>query len=148
MRTHLPIFVLLFPAVTTSAHFADAVPQTAGQAPPKAAMAGEYDLIGRKPDSTMTYSGRVTLSAEGSNLAVSRTINGKIQKGMAKFDTVAGTDRIPVLRMEFVIDGVEHHATYRWQTDPDNYFRFTGMVYLPDHRTKAPGLEALFPISK
>jgi hypothetical protein len=109
-------------------------------------MAGEYDLIGRKPDLTTTYTGHVTLRDENGVLQVTRTIGGKTDKCTAQFDTVAGADRIPVLRMHFHFDGKEYDATYRWQSDPDNYPRFTGYVYLAD--TKSPGLEALFPIHK
>ena len=107
-------------------------------------MAGEYDLIGRKADSTVTYTGRMTLRDENGALQVTRIIEGKTDKCTARFDTVAGTDRIPVLRIHFHLDGRQYDATYRWQSDPDNYPRFTGYVYLAD--TKSPGLEALFPI--
>jgi hypothetical protein len=89
-------------------------------------MAGEYELIGRKPDSTATYSGHVTLRDENGVLQVTRTIEGKTDKCAARFDTVAGDDRIPVLRIHFHFDGKECDATYRWQSDPDNYPRFTG----------------------
>jgi hypothetical protein len=109
-------------------------------------MAGEYDLIGRKADSTSTYNGHVTLRDEGGVLQVTRTIEGKTDKCSARFDTVAGTDRIPLLRMHFHFDGEEYDATYRWQSDPDNYPRFTGYLYRSG--TKSPGLEALFPIHK
>jgi hypothetical protein len=109
-------------------------------------MAGEYDLIGRKADSTSTYNGHVTLRDEGGVLQVTRTIEGKTDKCSARFDTVAGTDRIPLLRMHFHFDGEEYDATYRWQSDPDNYPRFTGYLYRS--ATKSPGLEALFPIHK
>src|SRR5437763_1852530 len=107
-------------------------------------MAGEYDLIGRKADSSATYTGHVTLREEKGVLQVTRTIDGNTDKCAARFDTVAGTDRIPVLRMRFHFDGKEYDATYRWQSDPDNYPRFTGYLYLST--TKSPGLEALFPI--
>ncbi len=107
-------------------------------------MAGEYDLIGRKADFTVTYTGRMTLRDENDALQVTRIIGGKTEKCTARFDTVAGADRIPVLRIHFHFDGKEYDATYRWQSDPDNYPRFTGYVYLAD--TKSPGLEALFPI--
>jgi hypothetical protein len=106
-------------------------------------MAGEYDLIGRKADSSATYNGHVTLRDEGGVLQVTRTVEGKTDKCAARFDTVAGTDRIPVLRMHFYFNGKEYGATYRWQSDPDNYPRFTGYLYLSG--TKSPGLEALFP---
>ena len=109
-------------------------------------MAGEYDLIGRKADSSATYNGHVTLLDKGGALQVTRTVEGKTDKCAARFDTVAGSDRIPVLRMHFRFDGKEYDATYRWQSDPDNYPRFTGYLYLSG--TKSPGLEALFPIHK
>ena len=109
-------------------------------------MAGEYDLIGRKPDSTATYSGHVALRDDNGVLQVTRTIEGKTDKCVARFDSVAGDDRIPVLRMRFYFDGKQYDATYRWQSDPDNYPRFTGYVYLTG--TKSPGLEALFPVHK
>ena len=80
-------------------------------------MAGEYDLIGRTADSTSTYNGHVTLRDDGGVLQVTRTIEGKIDKCSARFDTVAGTDRIPLLRMYFHFDGEEYDATYRWQSD-------------------------------
>ena len=109
-------------------------------------MTGEYDLIGREADSIKTYSGHVTLRDESGVLRVTRTVDGKTEKCSARFDTVAGTDRIPVLRMRFHFDGKEYDATYRWQSDPDNYPRFTGYLYLSG--TKSPGLEALFPSHK
>jgi len=107
-------------------------------------MAGDYELIGRKADSSATYNGHVSLRDEGGVLRVTRTVEGKTDKCVARFDSVAGTDRIPVLRMHFYFDGKEYDATYRWQSDPDNYPRFTGYLYLSG--TKSPGLEALFPI--
>jgi len=107
-------------------------------------MTGGYDLIGRKADSTTTYNGHVTFRNEAGVIQVTRIVHGKTDKCAARFDTVAGSDRIPVLRMHFRFDGNEYDATYRWQSDPDNYPRFTGYLYLSG--TKSPGLEALFPI--
>lgn len=109
-------------------------------------MAGEYQLIGRKPDSTATYTGHVTFRDDNGVLQVARAIDGKTDKCVAQFDTVAGCDRIPVLKMHFRFDGKDYDATYRWQSDADNYPRFTGYVYLAG--TKSPGIEALFPIRK
>jgi hypothetical protein len=109
-------------------------------------MAGEYDLIGRKADSNTTYNGHVMFRDEEGVLQVSRTVEGNTYKCVARFDTLAGTDRIPVLRMHFRFDGKEYDATYSWQSDPDNYPRLTGYLYLSG--TKSPDLEALFPIQK
>jgi len=109
-------------------------------------VAGEYELVGRKADSSTTYNGHVTVRDEGGVLKVIRTVQGKTEECAARFDTVAGTDRIPVLRMHFRFDGKDYDATYIWQSDPDNYPRFTGYLYLSG--TKSPGLETLFPAHK
>jgi hypothetical protein len=69
-------------------------------------MAGEYELIGRKPDSTATYTGHVTLRDDNGVLQVARAIDGNTDKCVPRFDTVAGTDRIPVLK---------NASSFRWQ---------------------------------
>jgi len=144
MRMFLTILAMLLFA--NSVHSADADRERLDEESLRSYVAGEYDLIGRKADSTATYTGHVTLREEKGVLQVTRTIDGNTDKCVARFDTVAGTDRIPVLRMHFHFDGKEYDATYRWQSDPDNYPRFTGYLYLSG--TKSPGLEALFPIHK
>jgi hypothetical protein len=94
-------------------------------------MAGNYDLIGRKADSTATYSGHVTLQDVNGALQVTRTIEGKTDKCVARFDTVASDDKIPVLRIHFHFDSKEYDATYRWQSDPDNYRDLPGTFIAP-----------------
>jgi hypothetical protein len=144
MRMFLTILAMLLFA--NSGHSADADRERRDEESLRGYMTGEYDLIGRKSDSTATYTGHVTLREEKGVLKVTRTIGGNTDKCVARFDTVVGTDRIPVLRMHFHFDGKEYDATYRWQSDPDNYPRFTGYLYRSG--TKSPGLEALFPIHK
>jgi hypothetical protein len=139
-----PLAILAITLFATSATSADADRKPLDDESLRGYMAGEYDLIGRKPDSTATYTGYVMIRDQGGALQITRTIEGKTDKCVARFDTVAGTDRIPVLRMHFRFDGNEYDATYRWQSDPDNYPRFTGYVYLAG--TKSPGIEAFFPI--
>ena len=141
MKVYLAIWAILLIAVSARSGETDRKPLDKQFL--RNYMAGEYDLIGRKADSSATYNGHVTLRDEGGVLQVIRTVEGKTDKCAARFDTVAGTDRIPVLRMHFHFDGKEYDATYRWQSDPDNYPRFTGYLYLSG--TKSPGLEALFP---
>ena len=144
IKAHFAIWAILLIAVSASSGETDRKPLDEEFL--RNYMAGEYDLIGRKADSSATYNGHVTLRDEGGLLQVTRTVEGKTDTCAARFDTVAGTDRIPVLRMHFHFDGKEYDATYRWQSDPDNYPRFTGYLYLSG--TKSPGLEALFPIHK
>ena len=142
MKTYLVIWPILLIAVSARSGETDQKPLDEPFL--RNYMTGEYDLIGRKADSSATYNGHVTLRDEGGVLQVTRTVEGKTDKCAARFDTVAGADRITVLRMHFHFDGKEYDATYRWQSDPDNYPRFTGYVYLAG--TNSPGLEALFPI--
>ena len=144
MRAFLASLAILL--VANSTLRLDADPKPANEDVLRSYMSGEYELIGRKADSTTTYDGHVTLRDEGGVLRVIRTIGGKTDKCAARFDTVAGDDRIPVLRMHFHLDGNEYEAIYRWQSDPDNYPRFTGYLYLSS--TKLPGLEAFFPTHK
>jgi hypothetical protein len=144
MRISLAILTMLL--FVNSARCADTDREHADEESLGGYMAGEYDLIGRKADSSATYSGHVTLRDENGVLQITRTLDGNTDKCVARFDTVAGNDLIPVLRMHFHLDGKEYDATYRWQSDPDNYPRFTGYVYLAG--TKSPRLEALFPIRR
>ena len=144
IKGHLAIWAFVLTAVAASSGETDRKPLDEEFL--RNYVAGEYDLIGRKADSSATYNGHVTLRDEGGVLQVTRTVEGKTDKCAARFDTVAGSDRIPVLRMRFRFEGKEYDATYSWQSDPDNYPRLTGYLYLSG--TKSPGLEALFPIHK
>ena len=103
MRAFVAIWAILFVAV--SARSGDTDRKPLDEEFLRNYMAGEYDLIGRKADSSATYNGHVTLRDEGGVLQVTRTVEGKTDKCAARFDTVAGTDRIPVLRMHFLLTG-------------------------------------------
>jgi hypothetical protein len=108
---------------------------------------GDYVVIGKKPDSDVTYQGRVTLQPRELEFDVTRVIAGKTERGTAWFETTGKPDQIPVLRMRFTQDGKSYEATYMWRSDLDNYGRITGYVFLPTPgATKSPGLEALFPL--
>src|SRR5438094_4132953 len=110
----LAIFLLLF---AHPARCADADSKELDEEFLRGYMVGEYDLIGRKADSTATYTGHVTLRDESGVLEVTRIIGGNTEKCVARLDAIAGLDRIPVLRMHFLFEGKEYDATYRWQSD-------------------------------
>lgn len=148
MRTFLLLLAILGSGIFDSAWCADAGGKPSDPTFLRGFLSGEYDLIGRRPDSSSTYTGRVTLVDKDGVLQVTRTVDGKTVRGTMKFDTVGGADRIPVLRVRFRMDGREYEATYLWQSDLDNYPRLTGYIYLPGNRTKSPGLEAFFPIHR
>jgi hypothetical protein len=95
IKGHLAILAFVLIAVSTSSGETDRKPLDEEFL--RNYMVGEYDLIGRKADSSATYNGHVTLRDEGGVLQVTRTVEGKTDKCAARFDTVAGSDRIPVL---------------------------------------------------
>ncbi len=108
-------------------------------------MSGEYTIVGKKPDSNVTYYGHISLRANGAKLAFARTISDVTVLGTAHFDTVADYDNIPVLRLRFSQDGKLYEGIYQWRLDYDHRMQFTGYVYLPDNTTKAAGLETFLP---
>jgi hypothetical protein len=146
----MPVFVIIFAMLllgdVNSALSTDIASKASDAEFLRSFLGGEYDVVGRKPDSLITYTGRVTIHDVGGTLQITRVIDGKTERGTIQFDTAAGADRIPVLRAHFSMDGREYEATYLWRSDLDNYPRLTGYIYLPKNQTKSPGLEALFPI--
>ena len=104
---------------------------------------GTYILIGKAPDSDVTYYGTVELINEGMKLRVSRMIDGKIVVGDGEIE-VATADSIKVLRVRFGEGQKVYEATYVIGSDLDNYGRLTGYLYLKDGKTQEPGFESLF----
>jgi len=109
---------------------------------------GEYVVIGKKPDSEETYTGRMIFKKHGADLEFSRQVAGQTSDGPVTFDKTASENGKPVLRVHFSLDGQPYEATYLWSSDLNNYARLTGYVYSPmKGKTKFPGLEALFPLA-
>ena len=108
---------------------------------------GSYELIGRLPDSDMTYTGKVVLKKSGDDFEVTRVVKNKVIKGTGKIETAAA-DKIKVLRIRFIDENKSYEGTYLIDSDLDNYARLTGYVYLQGGGTKAPGLEALFVVCR
>ena len=109
-------------------------------------VAGDYVLIGRKPESDATYTGRMTFIQRGKDLEFTRTVGGDTQQGPVVLDTKADESGRPVLRIRFSVSGQPYGATYLWHSDLSNFARLTGYVYVTTGETKFPGLEALFPL--
>ena len=109
-------------------------------------MQGDYTVVGKKPGSRASYTGRLTFRPRGQKLAFRRTVDGRTVRGVATLELMAFGDPAPVLRMRFVQDGQRYDATFQWMIDLNNDARFTGYVYRTDGTTKDPGLEMLFPL--
>ncbi|MFC3153315.1 hypothetical protein ACFOEK_19905 [Litoribrevibacter euphylliae] len=104
---------------------------------------GNYLLIGKSPDSTQTYYGKIQIHSEGDAMAVVRDIDGVITKGTAAIEpALAGDAR--VLRIRFTESGVYYEETCLISSDLDNYARISCYLYQPYIQTDNPGLEALF----
>jgi hypothetical protein len=104
---------------------------------------GSYDVVGKYPESGITYSGKMTLTRKDNVLEITRNIKGKKIKGSARLIAVTSDD-IPVLQADLTQGKAKIQATYIISTDLDNYARLTGKVYFTGRKTKSPGLEALF----
>ncbi len=106
-------------------------------------LAGSYEVVGRWPDSSETYTGRMEIENRGDHLRGTRTINGKKSEFTGNLvDSLVEGKKI--LHVRFKKSGHTYEAAYLIHSDLDNYGRLTGLVYLVDGSTKAAGLEALF----
>ncbi len=104
---------------------------------------GAYRVVGKRPDSSKAYTGRVVIRKKDRGFEVIRNIMGKSVTATGLIET-ATADRIKVLRVRFVQGGQRYEATYLIHSDLDNYARLTGFVYPQGGKTADPGLEALF----
>ena len=104
---------------------------------------GTYILIGKAPDSNVTYYGTMEFINEENGLKVIRAVSGKIVTGEGKIE-YATADKIQVLRVGFTENEKKYEATYLIGSDLDNYGRLTGFLYEKDGKTKLQGFEALF----
>jgi len=104
---------------------------------------GTYAVIGKEADTGEPYAGRITITADGERLRMTRNICGETVSGRGGLGKAA--DDTDVLRMQFSRDGKTFEGTYLIGSDLDNYARLTGYVYRVDEgKTVRVGLEALF----
>ncbi len=106
-------------------------------------LSGTYVLVGRAPESSRTYTGKMLLSGGNGKFEVTRIIEGKTVKGTGRIETATG-DRIKVVRVRFTEGGKKYETTYLIGSDLDNYGRLSGYLYLKQGNTVKPGLEVLF----
>lgn len=106
-------------------------------------LVGDYLLVGKAPDSQLTYSGKVSIRAGEQGLEVRRVIGDTSVTGIAAIEpALQGEAR--VLRIRFEQEGVGFEETCLWQSDLDNYARISCYLYQPQVPTRQPGLEVMF----
>ncbi len=135
--------VILFEAVLTSSCFAESPER---DLPPADYFVGKYQIIGRKPGSSATYSGTVELRPVPDDaFLIIRRIGDHAVEGFAAIDRASPpADHALVLRVRFKERSHEYEGIFLWRSDLDNYPRLTGFIY-QQGTTKSPGLEAWFP---
>ena len=106
-------------------------------------VSGQYQLIGKGPDSDRTYSGQVGIFSESGKLRFLRVIAGNTVSGEAAIEEAVHGEA-NVLRMRFNENGVDYEDTCLIQSDLDNYARISCYLYRQDGTTREPGIEALF----
>ncbi|WAC08443.1 MAG: hypothetical protein OS130_04415 [Thermodesulfobacteriota bacterium] len=143
MNRKIFYLVLVLPAVFLSPVWAQCPGKSAEEDSLYEFLQGTYHLIGRLPDSSTTYTGKVTFTKTDNGLQVRRTIDGKAIEGAGKIET-ATADKIKVLRVRFINQNKSYELTYLINSDLDNHARLSGYLYLIPGGTKVPGLEALF----
>ena len=104
---------------------------------------GNYQIIGRRPDSDSLYAGQGIIRSEKGRLQMLRIVNGQTINANASIEKAAMAETW-VLRTQFSVNGSIYKATYLIQGDLDNYARLSGYIYRKGKRTKKPGLEAWF----
>ncbi len=106
-------------------------------------MAGEYTVIGRKPDSKTLYFGHLSLYANGEKLDFVKIINHVTVRGTAFLNRLPEC-QYDVLHVIFAQNGQSFEGEFEFSVDCQNAFRFTGYIGSDNH-TKVAGLEAYFP---
>jgi hypothetical protein len=106
-------------------------------------MAGEYIVIGRKPDSKALYSGHISFHANGEKLDFVRTIGQVTVRGTAFIDKIPDINGV-FLKLMFVQNRQSFEGRFQFMDGCDSAFRFTGYVGSSGH-TRVTGLEAYFP---
>jgi hypothetical protein len=110
-------------------------------------LVGEYEVIGRVCDSNVTYSGSVSIRAEGGDFIVTRNVAGKEIIGRGLVESIT-PDKISIFRVTFAEDGIQYVVTYLLGTDLDNDGRLSGYVLPLGYSGLRPGKEALFALKK
>ncbi len=113
--------------------------------PPTDYFVGRYEVIGRKPDSSDTYSGTIELRAKGAtSFVMVRQIGGREIRGSAVLDHASPpADHPAVLRVRFSEDGHDYEGVFLWRSDFENSPRLTGYTFEMG-KTKSSGMEAWF----
>lgn len=106
-------------------------------------LAGTYEMIGRYPDTSGTYSGTIVMNSLEDSVEITRTMGGETTTGIGKLVSIH--EGRSLLSCKFPKAEPPVNVSYLIHNDGDNYAILTGWSRWPDSGNHGFGLEALFP---
>jgi hypothetical protein len=111
-----------------------------------AGLDGKYEIIGRMPDSDVTYSGTLEVGIGKTAYTLKRTVNGNIANGEAWFET-CGLDEIQVLSFKYTQGKKPMEGFCFINRNGDNYMLMSCYTNYVGVESKRSGLESMFQLS-
>lgn len=107
---------------------------------------GEYELIGRAPESAVAYAGRLRIAPGDQGYRLQRSLDGESAEGTAWVEYCA-PDRYPVLMFSLATPRGPLLGRCFPRTNGDNYYLLSCYTRYPDGGD-AEGLEAMFQLPR
>ena len=110
-------------------------------------LAGRYELVGRLPDSDVTYAGAVELAQVDGAFVVTRTVAGESVEGNAWLQNCGGAEERLSVRFRYRIANRELNQVCEIAVDSDNATRLTCKTGWGERSSNDRlGVEALFQV--
>lgn len=111
-----------------------------------AALLGKYEIIGRMPDSGVTYGGTLEIKGGKKAYALKRTVNGNTMAGEAWIET-CGSNDFRMLSFRYT-EGKRPLEGYCFmQSNLENEMLLSCYTNFAGKKNERPGLESMFPHS-
>ena len=106
-------------------------------------LVGTYTIVGKKIESSETYTGSMKIENIKGKFKVTRQIGDKkiICEAVIK-EVLSG--EIKIFIINYTENKIDYEISYMIDTDFDNYARLTGYFYIKGTYPEKPGLEAAF----
>jgi hypothetical protein len=107
-------------------------------------VAGDYAVVGRKPDGGAPYAGTATISEDRPQVVLERRIGGRTVRAIGRVEVPSPPGEGHVLRFRWN-EGQAVTMTCLAAGDLENYARLTCLWGADGEPPQEPGLEAMFP---
>lgn len=112
-----------------------------------AGLVGNYEIIGRWPDSDTTYSGHLEIKDGGTSYSLKRTVGGNTIKGEAWIE-FCSPDKFMVFKFKYTNAPKAFAGTCYFRGNSDNYYLISCYTRLDKTKYKNHGLEAMFQLQE